>query len=91
MAKTKSLIIRITMILIILGLLVNIINMHVRMNRQNDDMLILQDQLSSLKLHNEQLTIWNNSPIDRDYIIRIAKEQGFRMPGEILFYNDLAQ
>ena len=32
-----------------------------------------------------------NSPIDRDYIIRIARKKlGLCMPNEIVFYNDLA-
>lgn len=32
-----------------------------------------------------------NSPIDRDYIIRIARQKlGLCMPNEIVFYNDLS-
>lgn len=32
-----------------------------------------------------------NSPIDRDYIIRIARKKlGLCMPNEVVFYNDLS-
>lgn len=91
MTKTKSVLIRITLVLVIAGMFFAIVNMHMKMNKQAAQIADLNENLSVLRLHNEQLTIWNNSPIDREYIIRIAKEQGFRMPDEVLFYNDLAK
>lgn len=37
-----------------------------------------------------ELTIRLNTPISDEYIERVAREQGYRMPNEIIFYNDIA-
>ena len=47
-------------------------------------------QLNTYSLRVEELQERLETPLDRDYIIRIARDKmGYALPNEIIFYNDL--
>ncbi len=47
-------------------------------------------QIQTIEDDITELTIRLNTPISDEYIERVAREQGYRMPNEIIFYNDIA-
>jgi cell division protein FtsB len=46
-----------------------------------------EEQVHMLEDDIAELTVRLNTPISDDYIERVAREHGYRMPNEIIFYN----
>lgn len=50
---------------------------------------VLEQQKEALATEIEELKYLVDHPVDRDYIIRMAREKlGLNLPGEIVYYND---
>ena len=50
---------------------------------------VLEEQKEALATEIEELKYLVDHPVDRDYIIRMAREKlGLNLPGEIVYYND---
>ena len=71
---------------------VTIINLSMQVNELKTKHEQLSSQVSEKKLSVEQLKDECAQDIDENYIQRIARrELGYRMPGEVIYYNDLAK
>ena len=58
------------------------------------DAVLAENQAKVTALEDDitELNIKLSTPISDEYIERVAREQlGYRMPGEIIFYNDIAE
>ncbi len=70
---------------------VTVFVLSVRLNDLNKTRESLEKQLNELQVNYEQIKEELEEPFDEKYIVRIAREKlGYHLPGEILFYNDLA-
>lgn len=94
MTKNKpiraNLIIRAAFICIFIFLFVSVINLQVQMNdlRAERDKLVERVQEKQDAIDELELRI--ATPIDDEFIERIARERGYRKQGEIIFKNNIA-
>ena len=71
-------------------LVFSVVNSQIQLSELKESRQQLEDTLQRVTDTIEEATIRLNAPVDEDYIIRVAREKlGYRMPGEIIFYNDL--
>lgn len=84
-----NLIVRIAFIFIFIFLFVSVINLQVQMNdlREERDEMVekIQDKQDAI----DELELRIATPIDDEFIERIARERGFRKPNEIIFKYDI--
>ena len=72
----------------VLGFLVNsVINLQVELKELRLLRAEREQQVHMLEDDIAELTVRLNTPISDDYIERVAREHGYRMPNEIIFYN----
>ena len=85
-----NLIIRVAFVVIFIFLFVSVINLQVEMNdlRITRDELLLKEQ--QLQDNIDELEQRIAAPVDDAFMERIARENGFRKPNEIIFVNDIA-
>lgn len=85
-----NLIIRAAFIFIFIFLFVSVINLQVQMNdlRAQRDALVeaVQDKQDEI----DELELRIATPIDDEFIERVARERGYRKPNEIIFKNNIA-
>lgn len=85
-----NLIIRAAFIFIFIFLFVSVINLQVQMNdlRNQRDTLVeeVQDRQDAI----DELELRIATPVDDEFIERIARERGYRKPNEIIFKNNIA-
>lgn len=71
---------------------VMIVNLSMQVNTLKEKQEQLQSQVSEKKLAVEQLKDECAQEIDDEYIQKVAREElGYRMPGEVIYYNDLTK
>ena len=90
-SRRSNLIIRIAFIMIFVFLFISVINLQVQIR----DLRIERDkrvaEVRSLQDSIDELELRLSTPIDDKYIERIARDKlGYRNPGEIIYYNDIA-
>lgn len=69
-----------------------IVKMQFEFNKLKASREILEKQIQEYELRLEKLTEEYSEPFNKDYIIKIAREKlNYRLPEEIIFYNDLAK
>ncbi|MBR6562674.1 MAG: septum formation initiator family protein [Clostridia bacterium] len=94
MSQTKTLkpntIVRMAFICIFIFLFVSVINLQVQMNELRDQRDTLLEQVRDKQDAIDELELRIATPIDDDFIERIARERGFRKPNEIIFKNNIA-
>lgn len=67
-----------------------VVNMQMQLSELKKSKEQLEDTLQRVTDTIEETTIRLNTPMTDEYIERVAREKlGYRMPGEIIFYNDL--
>ncbi len=67
-----------------------VVNMQMQLSELKESKEQLEDTLQRVTDTIEETTIRLNTPMTDEYIERVAREKlGYRMPGEIIFYNDL--
>lgn len=67
-----------------------VVNMQMQLSELRESKEQLEDTLQRVTDTIEETTIRLNTPMTDEYIERVAREKlGYRMPGEIIFYNDL--
>jgi cell division protein FtsB len=72
----------------VLGFLViSVINLQVELKELRLLRAEREEQVHMLEDDIAELTVRLNTPISDDYIERVAREHGYRMPNEIIFYN----
>ncbi|MBO5981237.1 MAG: septum formation initiator family protein [Clostridia bacterium] len=75
----------------VLGFLViSVIQLQVELKELRTLKVEQQAQVQMLEDDIAELTIRLNTPISDEYIERVARAHGYRMPNEIIFYNDIA-
>lgn len=71
---------------------VTIIKMQFEFNSLKEDKAKVEEQIKTYELKIDELQARLEEDFDTEYIMRIAREKlNFRLPEEIIFYNDLSQ
>lgn len=91
-SRRSNLIIRAAFILILIFLFVSVINLQVQIKDLRNELDIRTEKAQRLQDNIDELELRIATPIDEEYIERIAREQlGYRKPNEIIFVNDIAK
>ena len=70
--------------------IINIVNLQFNLKELKTEKILLDQKISEANDAIEQLKDQLSQPYDDEYIKRIAKEKlNYRMPDELIFYNDL--
>ncbi len=89
--KRSNLIIRISFVLIFVFLFISVISLQVQIRDLRVEREKRAAQLQTLQDSIDELELRIATPIDDKYIERIARDRlGYRKPGEIIYYNDIA-
>ena len=68
----------------------SVINMMFEYNALKDKRVELEARIAEVNTRIEELNVWLDMPFNDDYVRRVAREKlNLRIPGEIIFYNDL--
>ncbi len=71
---------------------VTIIKMQFEFNNLKDDKAKVEEQIKNYELKIDELQARLEEDFDTEYIMRIAREKlNFRLPEEVIFYNDLSK
>ena len=85
--KTKLGFIAITAIIIIISLVtVPALNNQREINKGNEKIAMLEKEYEHLRIKNDATQQKIDAPIDDDYIIEAARDNGYRSSDEMLFY-----
>ncbi len=77
---------------ILVVLFISVINMQVNLNNLRQERAGLQTDIDNLRDDIEEINHRLSEETNAAYIERYAREKlGYRFPGEILFYNDIAE
>ena len=92
MKKRTNIFLKLAMIVFIVFALVSIIRMQFRLNALKDQAAALRAEQQEHNYRVEELQEKVDAEFDAEYIERVAREKlGLRMPGEIVYHNDLSQ
>ena len=88
--SAASLLLRIFLIVLV-GLTVTLLATRMmEYNRLKEEQAALLTQLEEKQEDIDELQYLLDAPVDKDYIIRVAREKlGMNFPDEIVYYNDL--
>lgn len=75
---------------VLVFLVVWVIDLQMQIKEKSEEKAQIEAEVQQLEDDINELTIRLNTPISDEYIERVARENGFRMPNEIVFYNDVA-
>ena len=76
---------------VILFLAITAVKIQLEINELQEKKIALNEQIDDYVFSIDKIQNDLNTPVDEDYIIRIAKEKlNLRLPEEIIFYNNLA-
>ena len=82
--------VRIALVLTIVFLAVAAIKIQLEINELKEKKDTLEERKENYVFSIDKIQNDLNTPVDDDYIIRVAKEKlNLRLPEEIIFYNDL--
>lgn len=71
---------------------VTIVKMQFEFNSLKEDKAEVEEQIKAYELKIDELQARLEEDFDTEYIMRIAREKlNFRLPEEIIFYNDLTK
>lgn len=85
-----NLIIRIAFVVIFIFLFVSVINLQVEMNDLRTARNERLAQVQQLQDEIDELELRIAAPVDEEFLERVARENGYRKPNEIIFVNDIA-
>jgi len=69
-----------------------IVRQQFEFNRLKVEREALEAQIDAYELRLEKLEEEYAQPFDKEYIVKVAREKlNYRLPEEIIFYNDLAK
>lgn len=74
---------------VLILIMVVAIKLQININEQNEKKQELIAQREELKYQNEKMQNELDTPMDDDYIAKVAAEQGYKYPNAQYFYNDL--
>ena len=85
---SRSILVRIAVLLFSLFCIVTIINLQFEKNSIEDEISSLNVKLQEAMEERDDLERQLNESFDEEYIIKVAKEKlGLRLPQEIIFYT----
>ncbi len=88
--KNSNFFVKLTVAVFVIFSVITIFRMQMQLNTLKQTKETAIKQLNTYSLRVEELQERLETPMDRDYIIRIAREKmGYALPNEIIFYNDL--
>lgn len=86
----SSFFVKLAVILIALIIIVISFSMLMKYGEKQDQKAALQKRLAEQEQKVEELQYLVGAPIDRDYIIRVAREKlGLVLPEDIIYYNEV--
>lgn len=86
-----NLIIRAAFVFIFIFLFVSVINLQVTMNDLRAERDALVEKMEQKQDEIDELELRINTPVDEEFIERIARERGFKKPNEIIFKYDIGE
>ncbi|MBQ2827560.1 MAG: cell division protein FtsL [Clostridia bacterium] len=90
--KRVNFFVRIAAAVFILFCLVTVVTIQLEYNELEEKKAELEREKLDKNINIERLQNDLNTPIDEEYIIRVAKDKlNLRLPEEIIFYNDLVK
>lgn len=76
---------------ILVVLFISVVNMQLNLRELRQERQALETQIADLRNDMEEINYRLSEEVDAAYIERYAREKlGYRLPNEILFYNDIA-
>ena len=88
--KNSNFFVKLTVAVFVIFSVITIFRMQMKLNTLKQTKETAMKQLNTYSLRVEELQERLETPLDRDYIIRIARDKmGYALPNEIIFYNDL--
>ena len=92
MKKRSNIFVKAAALVFIVFCTVTIIKMQFEFNNLKEDKAEVEEQIKAYELKIDELQARLEEEFDTDYIMRIAREKlNFRLPEEIIFYNDLSK
>ena len=88
MKRNFKVFIRIAFTLVIVYFMFNVIRIIYDVNEFEKDKEEISDDLAAVEEKVAKLKYRYEMPIDEEYLERIAKENGYHMPDETVFYNN---
>lgn len=71
---------------------VTIIRMQFEFNELKEDKEQVEEQIKNYQLRIDELQAQLDEQFNTDYIMRVARDKlNYRLPDEIIFYNDLSK
>ena len=82
-------ILRLIPIVLIITAIATFVTAMMRFNELEREREALEQKIEELEYDIEELRYLIDSPVDYDYIVRVAREKlGLHLPDEIVYYND---
>ncbi len=85
-----NLVIRVAFAFIFIFLFVSVINLQVEMRDLREARDAGLERLQHLQDENDELELRIATPVDDEFIERVAREHGYKKPNELIFVNDIA-
>ncbi len=85
-----NLVIRAAFAFIFIFLFVSVINLQVEMNDLRKERDARAEQVQLIQDEIDELELRIATPVDDEFIERIARQHGYRKPNELIFVNDIA-
>ena len=78
-------------ILLSVGLIISLTSAHLwsnisKIRSKNDQIAAMEQEYNHRRIQNEALREKLNEPVDEEYIIEVARKNGYRKSDEIMFY-----
>lgn len=92
MAKRTNgnIVVKFAFLCVLVFLIFSVVNMQIQLASLRESKAQLEQNLQTVTDTIEEVTIRLDTPMSEAYIERVAREKlGYRMPNEIIFYNDL--
>ena len=90
MKKFNNAFVRVAFIVVVLIMSLSTLSLVLDGNRLRTEKEALQSQIAEVTENIDRLQNTLNTPFDYEYIVRVAREKlNYRLPEEIVFYNDL--
>lgn len=90
MKKINNAFVRVAFIVVVMIMSLSTLSLVLDGNRLRTEKEALQSQITEVSENIERLQNTLNTPFDYEYIVRVAREKlNYRLPEEIVFYNDL--
>ncbi len=88
MKKNFNVFIRVAFTLVIIYFMFNVIRIIYDVNQFEKEKEEISEQLDSIEEKVSKLKYRYEMPVDEKYLERVAKENGYHFPDEIVFYNN---